>query len=579
MLRLCTFIVILLFAASAGLGATFVVSKTADTNDGVCDADCSLREAVAAANAAPTDDVVAFDPAFFGVRRTITLTLGEIVIANAGTFAMNGPGSEKLTIDGNLTGRILSTSTGVVAVINDARFTRGNGVGAANTGRAGAIYNNGGNLTVNNVVIVGNTANTGGAMNTAGNGTTNINRSVLANNTTVSSGGALQNFAGSTTNVNHSSIYGNTSGGSTGGGAFQANGTVRITNSTFANNSAPGGSGGGIAFNGTLLVVTNSTFVGNTSTNNGGGLHKSTANPGAVRNTILAGNTGGSGTPDVTGAMTSEGNNIIGNIGTSTGWVASDLQNTNPVLSPVGFYGGPGISSIPLSGSPALDAGQSCVLDATCTTNNAPVNVASDQRGAARPSNAAVDIGAVETNPAYTAVLPAGTVGEVYAFSIASNFSGFDFTVIQGGFGGVPFTATATTAGLDGTPSRGGLFNATVQVSNGSNASSIRYAFPVFGIGGSTIVHGRVLDGSGNPVRNASVTLTGAGGFVLPSVTTQFGWFYFDGVPPGDYVLDTTAKGIAYGLANVTAVNAVNEITISPLSVAKRSAKPTDAER
>ena len=28
--------------------ATYTVSKIADTNDGVCDADCSLREAVAA---------------------------------------------------------------------------------------------------------------------------------------------------------------------------------------------------------------------------------------------------------------------------------------------------------------------------------------------------------------------------------------------------------------------------------------------------------------------------------------------------------------------------------------------------
>src|SRR3954464_15043943 len=29
----------------------FTVTKTADTNDGICDADCSLREAIRAANA------------------------------------------------------------------------------------------------------------------------------------------------------------------------------------------------------------------------------------------------------------------------------------------------------------------------------------------------------------------------------------------------------------------------------------------------------------------------------------------------------------------------------------------------
>src|SRR4030095_3590474 len=40
---------------------TFVVTKTADTNDGVCDADCSLREAVVAANTNAGADVVTFN--------------------------------------------------------------------------------------------------------------------------------------------------------------------------------------------------------------------------------------------------------------------------------------------------------------------------------------------------------------------------------------------------------------------------------------------------------------------------------------------------------------------------------------
>ena len=37
----------------AAFAADFVVTKTADTNDGVCNADCSLREAIIAANAEP----------------------------------------------------------------------------------------------------------------------------------------------------------------------------------------------------------------------------------------------------------------------------------------------------------------------------------------------------------------------------------------------------------------------------------------------------------------------------------------------------------------------------------------------
>ena len=42
-------------------GVTFTVTKTADTNDGVCGFDCSLREAITAANASPGADTIAFN--------------------------------------------------------------------------------------------------------------------------------------------------------------------------------------------------------------------------------------------------------------------------------------------------------------------------------------------------------------------------------------------------------------------------------------------------------------------------------------------------------------------------------------
>jgi CSLREA domain-containing protein len=51
------------FSACAPLDVpqTFTVTKTADTNDGACDADCSLREAIVAANARVGVDVIAFN--------------------------------------------------------------------------------------------------------------------------------------------------------------------------------------------------------------------------------------------------------------------------------------------------------------------------------------------------------------------------------------------------------------------------------------------------------------------------------------------------------------------------------------
>ena len=38
------------------------------------------------------------------------------------------------------------------------------------------------------------------------------------------------------------------------------------------------------------------------------------------------------------GGLVSQGNNIIGVVGTSTGWVMSDQQNVDPLLTPLGFH-------------------------------------------------------------------------------------------------------------------------------------------------------------------------------------------------------------------------------------------------
>ena len=56
---------ILLLAALPAQAAVFRVTKTADTLDGVCDDDCSLREAVVAANALPGKDFVLAGPGVY----------------------------------------------------------------------------------------------------------------------------------------------------------------------------------------------------------------------------------------------------------------------------------------------------------------------------------------------------------------------------------------------------------------------------------------------------------------------------------------------------------------------------------
>ena len=106
----------------------------------------------------------------------------------------------------------------------------------------------------------------------------------------------------------------------------------------------------------------------------------------------MAGNTAQSDGPDVSGAIVSLGNNLIGATDGSSGWVGSDLTGTrdlplNPVLAPLSDYGGPTQTMPLLYGSPAIDAGNNALIPAGITT---------DQAGQPRIFNGTVDIGVIE---------------------------------------------------------------------------------------------------------------------------------------------------------------------------------------
>ncbi|MEK7784651.1 MAG: CSLREA domain-containing protein [Chloroflexota bacterium] len=63
----------------------FVVTKTADTNDGACDADCSLREAIVAANAAAGPDTIFIPAGTYTLTRT-----GSDEVASVGDLDLTG---------------------------------------------------------------------------------------------------------------------------------------------------------------------------------------------------------------------------------------------------------------------------------------------------------------------------------------------------------------------------------------------------------------------------------------------------------------------------------------------------------
>ena len=84
-------------AADSYTLTTLLVTKVDDTNDGVCDADCSLREAVAAANALAGEDIIQFDPTVFGSPQTILLSNGSLQPTGSSMTTINGPGARLLT--------------------------------------------------------------------------------------------------------------------------------------------------------------------------------------------------------------------------------------------------------------------------------------------------------------------------------------------------------------------------------------------------------------------------------------------------------------------------------------------------
>ena len=120
------------------------------------------REAVTAANGTVDNDTILFALPFFASPQTITLSGAEIVIANNGSLTIYGTGASRLTVSGNNASRIISISDNAVANIHHIRFTGGTGAGAANTGRGGAIYNNGGTTLISHCVFTGNTGANGG---------------------------------------------------------------------------------------------------------------------------------------------------------------------------------------------------------------------------------------------------------------------------------------------------------------------------------------------------------------------------------------------------------------------------------
>lgn len=344
--------------------ATYTVTSADDAGSGTCAATCTLRDAIAAANANSGADVVTFDSSLSG--STIVLDIvGKGSIGITESLTIQGLGADRLAVSG---GDVASSTNGGIF----------------------SVSANGGTIAISDISLIhGNSALTGGALSINSYTTSTLSGVTIENNHSSTFGGGVYLGGGSAT-ITHSTISGNSAGG---GGGFSSNYTsVSLIDSTVTGNSASGG--GGFYIRGGLTV--NNSTITNNSAYLGGGFELNKFD-GTLTNSIIANNSAGAG-PEFFGSTQFGTNNVTANNtlikggytigGTFSG--SNNIFGVDPMLGALADNGGPTKTLAPQAGAPVIDMGD----NATCETT--------DQRGSPRPQDgdangiAICDMGAVE---------------------------------------------------------------------------------------------------------------------------------------------------------------------------------------
>ena len=395
--------------------------------------------------------------------QTIALTNGQIELGNSVSIDSSGLGNA-IQISGNGQNPIFQIDPGVTVKLNSLTIARG----YSTSGASGGIQNFG-NLAMNRCTMVGNT------------------------NSYSNSGGQ-------------------------GGAIYNARGVLAATNCTFTANYA--GFTGGAIFNNVpnpgaqvLCTLVHCTLAGNIAGYIGDGID----NNGTVTiiDTIIA-NNNVLDFDNYAGTVVRQGANIVGTFADNAGGTDSGPAaiTSNPLVAALGNYGGPTQTMPPLGGSPAINAG------VTVT------GLAIDQRGAPRLRGAAVDIGAVEVNPATIVttnsdsgpgslrVVAAGvTNGDVVSF--AANLAGQTIVITNGGI------ELSNNVAIDGAGLPGG-----VQISGGgisrifnieSNANVTLITLTLRNANGGGADGGAIQNAGAAVINNCTFTnnSTGSGGAIL----------------------------------------------------------------
>ncbi len=243
--------------ARAG-GSTYTVNSPADNyvDDGF---DCTLREAILAANGTSTDcGPASFDPDVIQFNFAGTITLGSDLPAVDGVLTIDG--GSQITIHGADSYRIFTVNGGKTLTLNALVLTR-----AFAESEGGAVRSFG-SLYVAATTFVDNHANAGGGAIYSFGVTQIYNSQFLSN--TASVGGAILNPG--ILLLDGSLFQGNIADVQTRGGALWSSGPLIIQGGQFVNNQA--GAGGAIyarrEVEATTLSISGATFDHNFGFNN-----------------------------------------------------------------------------------------------------------------------------------------------------------------------------------------------------------------------------------------------------------------------------------------------------------------------
>jgi hypothetical protein len=459
------FIFLLTQVASA---TTYTVTNTLDSGAG------SLRDALANVNGGSGGDTINFS----GV--TGTITVGS-TLAITQRVTINGPGANLLAISGGDTVPIFNLGTPAAnSAISGLTITHGNAT--VNGTSQGAGIHTVASLTVNNCTF---------SYNTAGAGVLNVGGAIFGGPQTVTVNGS--------TFFNNKTLVGN-------GGAINATNLV-VNNSTFYNNTAALEGGAIWVQLGTRLAILNSTIVGNTSLSTtpgqlgGGGVWVN--NPATLVNNVISGNTASAG-PDYYCAVGS----ACG--GTITPTPAGNLIGATTVtslLTSLQYNGGPTMTMLPLqSGTGIIGAG----LNSTLST---------DQRGFARPTSGASDLGAVQTyNLVVTTTADSTNSGTNCtgdntcslrdALNLANSHGAGDVVTVTGLTGSITLTSPLPddTANLNLTGP--GANQLTISGAGSSGIFNITNPTAVTNITGVTLTNGSNTTSGGGAINNQGSILT-----------------------------------------------------------------------